>query len=333
MKRKKLSVAILLDSWFPEFGGQQVHVNNLKTKLHQHFNTETELFYLGRKDILFKAIWPIALIFQIIKVHKDKPFDLIHSHGVMAGIPAKIVSLWLKIPVIHTVHGSPHLDQSKKLPMYYLESWILTKIKYDYQISVSDKFTKHKNKNKHIAVIPNGVDIVAFNKIKVRKNKNPQLIWVGKDIPEKGVDYLKEAINRVRKTIPKLETELVTGGRLIGEDLIRAYKRSHVFVLSSLAEGQPITLLEAWAARLPVVVTDVGDNSKLIENGKNGILVEPENINQLSRAILKVIRSKTTGKRMGLEGYKTVKKHFSWLNVAKDTYAIYKKALKIYEKK
>ena len=92
MKRKKLSVAILLDSWFPVFGGQQVHVDNLKTKLHRHFNTETELFYSGREDFLFKTIWPIVVIFQIIKYHKDKPFDLIHSHGIMAGIPAKIVS-------------------------------------------------------------------------------------------------------------------------------------------------------------------------------------------------------------------------------------------------
>jgi glycosyltransferase involved in cell wall biosynthesis len=212
--------------------------------------------------------------------------------------------------------------------MFFFERWILTKIKYDYQISVSEKFTKHKNVNDHIAVIPNGVDIVAFNKVKTRKNKNPQLIWVGKDVPEKGVDFLKEAISRVRKKIPKLETELVTGGRLTGVDLIRAYKKSHVFVLSSLAEGQPITLLEAWAARLPVVVTDVGDNAKLIKNGRNGILVEPENVNQLAIAILKVIRSKTTGKRMGLEGYKTVKKHFSWLIVATNTYAIYKKVLK-----
>ncbi len=326
MKKSHTSVAIIVDTWFPDFGGKQVHIKNLRTKLHQHFHTKTELYYSGITNPVLRIFWPFWVIIKILKDHKTHPYDLIHSHGVIAGIPAKVVSLIVKIPVVHTVHGSPNLDQKLKNLGCLMEKIVLTKIKFTQQISVSENFKKHTNINNPI-IIPNGVDVVAFNKVRTRKNKNPTLIWVGKDIPEKGVSILKEAIVRVRKKIPKLETELVTGGRLTGKKLIRAYKKSHVFVLPSLAEGQPITMLEAWAAKLPIIATNVGDNSKLVKHEENGLLIEPDNLNQLVKAILKVLRSRTKGKPMGLAGHRLVNKQFSWLSVAKSTYAVYKQVI------
>lgn len=327
MKKNQISVAIIVDSWFPEYGSKQVHIKNLRTKLHQYYHVKTELYYSGRKSIFFQIGWPFWVVRNIIAHHQLQPYSLIHSHGVIAGIPAKIASLILKIPVVHTVHGSPHLDQKNQNLGALLEALSLTLIKYDQQITVFKSFTKHKNQNQNITVIPNGVDVTAFDKVRVRKTPNPTLIWVGKNIPEKGVSILKEAITKVRKKIPKLETELVTGGRLTGEKLIRAYKRSHVFVLPSLAEGQPITLLEAWAAKLPVIATEVGDNAKLITHKVNGVLIEPDNVNQLAKAILKILRSRNKGKPLGQAGYRQVKKKYSWMSVAKQTFAIYKKAL------
>lgn len=324
MTKKYLSVAIVVDAWFPEFGGKQIHIQNVRSKLHQHFNTKTELYYAKNKQLWFQLLWPFWAIGNIIKHHKAHPYDIIHSHGVIAGLPAKIASLVLRIPVVHTVHGSPYLDQKKKNLQYYLESFILTKLKFSRLVSVSENFLKHKNVNKNIQVIPNGVSVAHFDEIRAKKNLNPTLIWVGKNIPEKGLDVLKEAIGRVRKKIPKLEAELVTGGRLKGEKLIRAYKRSHVFVLPSLAEGQPITLLEAFAARLPVIATNVGDNTKLIVDGVNGILIEPDNTTQLAKALLKILRSRNKGKNLGMAGYRLVKRKYSWGIVAKQTYAVYK---------
>lgn len=328
MKKKSLSVAIVVDYWFPEFGSKQVHIQNVRSKLHQHFNTKTELYFAKNKNLWFQLLWPFWIVGKIIKHHKAKPYDLIHSHGVMAGLPAKVAATILRIPIVHTVHGSPYLDQKKKNFQYYIEKIILTNTRYSAQISVSKNFLKHKNSNKDIEVIPNGVSTSSFDAIRAKKNKNPMLIWVGKNIPEKGVAVLKEAIGRVRKKLPKLETELVTGGRLKGEKLIRAYKRSHVFVLPSLAEGQPITLLEAFAAKLPVIATNVGDNTKIVIDGVNGILIEPDNTTQLTKAILKILRSRNKGRNLGMSGYRLVKKQYSWGNVAKQTYGVYKKVMK-----
>ena len=321
-------VAMVVDSWFPEMGGKQVHIKNLRAKLHRHFNTKTEIYYSGRTHPLFRLFWPAWIIVKIIRNHRSSPYNLIHSHGVIAGLPAKIASLILRIPVVHTVHGSPHLDMQKNSLQFYLENWILTKIIYDREISVADSFSKYKNRNQNVTIVRNGVDVTAFDKVRVKKYAYPTIIWVGNNIPEKGVAFLKEAVTRIRKSLPKLKTEFVTGGRLTGERLIKAYKRSHVFVLPSLAEGQPITLLEAWAAKLPVIATQVGDNASLIKDGINGILIEPENITQLVKAILKILRSRSKGKNLGMSGYRLVSRKFSWLTTAKQTYGVYKSVLK-----
>ena len=145
----------------------------------------------------------------------------------------------------------------------------------------------------------------------------------------KGLPILRQAILKVRKKIPDLKAVLVSGGQYTGKSLIKAYKRAHVFVLSSLAEGQPITLLEAWAAKLPVVVTNVGDNAKMVQDGVNGYLVEPNNVVQLTQAILKVLRARTKNTKMGEAGYELVKQEYSWDKVAESTWQVYQKVLTI----
>jgi len=86
-------------------------------------------------------------------------------------------------------------------------------------------------------------------------------------------------MNAYKKLIEKykLEKYFVFKGKLFGDDLISEYKRNHVFVLPSLAEGQPLTLLEAMASKLPVIVTDVGDNSYFVKNHENGYILPSAN--------------------------------------------------------
>lgn len=326
--KTKYRIAMLIDAWFPFYGGGQVHVDNLTRHLGKRPRLTIELFYAGRSYILVRLFWSIIAILQVLYYHQKKSFDLIHSHGYIAGLPAKVLSLLLKIPVVHTVHGSSLIDQNKKTPKAWLERILLTKISYDAQITVSSNFLMHENVNQNISIIPNGVDVSKFNKIKTRKNSKPSIIWVGRDDRVKGIKYLKAAIVKVRKKFPSLHAELVTGGRLVGEALIKAYKQSHVFVLSSLAEGQPLTLLEAWAAKLPVVVTNVGDNPQMVKDGINGYLVESENTQQLANSIIKVLKNKSRAKKMGLSGYRLVKSKYSWEAVAKQTYQVYRKLIK-----
>jgi glycosyltransferase involved in cell wall biosynthesis len=331
---KTLHIAMLVDAWFPGkyrgvgvFGGGQVHVSELAKRLESHHHCKVTLFYPAHPNIIIRAFWSFFVIAKLVAFSKRQPFHLLHSHGFNSGFPAKITSLILKIPVIHTVHGSANLDQSPRSLLYHLEKWLLTGITYDSQITVAAKFLDYPNNNRHVHVIPNGVNVAEFNQVRVKKYESPSIIWVGRQDKVKGVDVLKRAVLKVRKKIPKVRTNLVTGGRLYGKNLIRAYKKAHVFVLSSFAEGQPITLLEAWAAKLPVVVTAVGDNPLMVKDGVNGYLVEPGNVKQLADAIIKVLRSRSNDVKMGQAGYNYVSKHHHWDAIVAKTHHVYEEVL------
>jgi glycosyltransferase involved in cell wall biosynthesis len=321
---------MLADAWFPAAGkgpgevtGMQFHIAKLRQELERLNLARSELFFPANPNLLIRWSWVIIVIFQVYRYSRQHPVDIIHSHGNLSAIPAKILSLVLGKPVVHTVHRFSHLDLDKKTPQALLQWLVLTRIRYHSQITIAQSFLKQKNLNRNIMYIPNGISLREFNSVKVVKNAQPTLIWVGHNDPSKGVEYLRRAITKIRQEIPNLETILVTGGSLTGRELIKAYKKSHVFVLPSLSETLPMSLLEAWAARLPVVATSVGDIPKLVQDGVNGYLVEPANVKQLTRAILKVLRAKVSNLRMGQAGYSLVKTHYSWIQVAQKTHQVY----------
>jgi glycosyltransferase involved in cell wall biosynthesis len=74
-------------------------------------------------------------------------------------------------------------------------------------------------------------------------------------------------------------------GWLYGEPLLQRYRDADVFVLPSHAEGLPNSMIEAMAAKLPVVVTSVGNIPDVIKHGVTGWLVEPNNVSELTRAL------------------------------------------------
>ena len=203
----------------------------------------------------------------------------------------------------------------------------MTKIKYDQIISVASNFLRHKNVNKNIVVIPNGVNIKEFKSLKVKKLKRKSLIIlsVGRDDPIKGWEYLRKAFKRVKKEFPQAELKIINSGYKHA-DLVKEYLKADVFVLPSLSEGQPLTLLEAWAAKLPVIVTAVGENPKMVKNGVNGYIIEPGNANLLAQAILKMLRNKKRD-LLGKKGYQLVKSKYTWKKCAQRTYEIYQKVL------
>ncbi len=82
-------------------------------------------------------------------------------------------------------------------------------------------------------------------------------------------------------------------------------------VLSSVHEAFPITLLEAMAAARPVVATDVGSVSEIVEDGVNGFLVPPRAPEQLAQAMLRVLKQPELGRQFGEAGRKKVEQRFT----------------------
>lgn len=316
-----MKVLVLIDAWYPFVGGAQVQIRHLKELLSKKYNCHYYILHSPSSHILIRFLWSIWVVPQAILLHAKVKFDLIHAHAYWPGIPGKILSVILNIPIVFTVHGSNLMDLKIKSPKAWLEKIILTQIKYDWIITVASNFLKYKNINKNIAIIPNGVDIKKFDKIVIKKKPPFKILFVGRDDSVKGLKYLQQAMKIIQKEV--LQVRLITIQKDYSEEqLIQEYKKSHLFVLPSLSEGQPLTLLEAMAAKLPVVATLVGDNSKLVRNGFNGYLVKPGDAQDLAEKIIKVL----TNKQMhvfGIRGYSLVKRLYTWDQCADKTWEIY----------
>ncbi len=329
-------------------------------KYQEYFNGKLRIFRVGNKT-RFNFIDRINWCYKIKKLiqleHKKETYNLIHAHANLPGWPAKKIGKKLNLPIVYTVHGCgvKSIKDMYKNPiistvLYWFENYLQTKIKYDYEITVDKSFLEYKNKNKQLSIIPNGASVEKFDKIKSSKSKNFKIIFVGRLHPQKGLSYLIKATNLIRKELGNSEIHLVGGGpeekelkeltsklklhniikfrgKIYGDDLVKEYKSANLFVLPSLYEGQPLTLLEAWGAKLPVIVTNVGGNEDFIEEGKNGYMIDAKNIKTLSETLIKAKKNKNLAK-MGLEGYKLVKEKYSWNQTAKKTFKIYNKVLK-----
>lgn len=328
--KSKIRVALFIDSWLPgekrigTIAGTQIHVKNITKVLSESSDVDFDFYYPAYDTFLYRIFWPIITLTRLRKQHKAHPYHLLHGHGLTSSMIVSFASKMLNLPTIITIHGTQAIDLKQKNPKSWLYKKIFTQTKFSAQISVSSSFLQYPNLNKNISIIPNGVDVTTFDAIKADKSTNPSLIWVGSNHPSKGITILRQAIVKVRKKFPDLEARLISGGDLTGKALIKAYKKAHLFVLPSLAEGQPIALLEAWAAKLPVVATSVGDNPKMVKDGKNGFLVEPGNVVQLADAIQKILRARSKDITMGEAGYQMVKKHYTWKKTAAATLKVYK---------
>ena len=109
-----------------------------------------------------------------------------------------------------------------------------------------------------------------------------------------------------------VEQKVVFTGRLNHEETLALLKRSDVFILNSHYEGLPHTVIEAMAYQCPVIATGLEGTIEVIEDGQNGITIEPGNTSQLSGKLLFILGNEAIKKEMVAEAYETVKSKFTW---------------------
>ena len=105
------------------------------------------------------------------------------------------------------------------------------------------------------------------------------------------------------------------------------YQASDVLVRPSLADNCPLTVLEAMACGIPVVASKVGGIPEEVEQNKNGILVEPQNSEELTTALKKLLGNPSEGEEMGKRGREIAQRKFDIKEQAKHYLEWYKKLI------
>ena len=213
-----------------------------------------------------------------------------------------------------------------------------------------------------IDIIPYGIDLDTFNLKKFDKeivkkkfdiSDGKLILFVGRmDLQgsqQKGIKYLLEAMQFVLKEIDDVKLVIGGGGerlnyfrdlsinlgiaekvKFIGEvpysEIPSLFSVADVFVLPSLFESLGIVLCEAMAMEKPTVATRIRGIVDVVEEGKTGLLVEPQNSWELAKAIMKILSDEKLANQLGREGRKTVEKKYYWNFIVEQTIDTYEKA-------
>jgi glycosyltransferase involved in cell wall biosynthesis len=284
--------------------------------------------------------------------------QIVHSHNYKSNYYARQASARTGARWIVTNHGR---RAGFKLLLYALLDALLVR-KADRVVAVSlkiaDQLALLGIKRNVLSVIDNGIDISRFAHLPVRSDSGTILGiaddayvigTVGALTLAQGHRYLLQAFTVVRELIPNAVCLLVGDGpertRLeqmareegIAEAVVFAGKRDDVpmilsrfdlFVLPSLSEGLPMALLEAQAALIPAIATNVGAVSKVIQDGTTGMTVDPGDAAALAGAIVRGYADRDMARHMALKGYERVKKHYSAETMARQYLELYRSVVR-----
>ncbi len=297
-----------------------------------------------------------------IELLKGEKFDLIHAHDWVVGRAALELQNQYDIPLISTIHATEvgrggSLDDDYRRKVRDIESLLVQKS--EGIICCSDYMVQHIRRelgapDAKIHLIPNGVDISRFNgpfqpgqALNGLPAKDKRIVlYVGRMVREKGIFTLLDAFEELRKQLKDVSL-VFTGDGPLREDLAKEvlrrgmggevhftgfvdeptltslYKSSAAFVLPSYYEPFGIVALEAMASRAPVVASDVGGLSELIQDGVTGLKVPAADPHALAKGLLRVLEDAAFADILRENAYRSVQNKYHWELVADKTIETY----------
>ena len=326
---------------------KDIKVDNLKIHLIKRSSRLPRLFTI-----------PFDAKNAINKIKEINP-DIVHVQGTHYPYNYISIALLGKYPVLITVHGLMATEYKYESGInflsafisYLLEKYALSKIKDIIVLAPQIEQIIRKMTDSKTYIIPNGVDCDETDDIRTFKAiKHPSMIYMGVLENVKGVDVLIKAVKTIKSDVPdihlyvagqgfqeenlkKLTKKLDLDGNIdflgyiSGEEKYSLMKSANVLVLPSLWESLPIAVLEGMACGKPIIASNVGGVPYLVDDGVNGFLVQPGEVNELADKIITLLKDKKLQEAMGRESLNR-SEDFEWNKIAEKTIDLYKEILK-----
>jgi starch synthase len=288
---------------------------------------------------------------NLINSIKEINPDLVHITSIHPWLIFALPFL-SKYPIIATIHDVK-MHEGERSAIWTLSQKIL--IKYADKIFVHGE--KSKNTllkmgvdNDKLKVIPHG-DYSFFTKYNGSKVEDEtSILFFGRIVDYKGIEFLIKSLPLIIRKDPDLkELKIIIAGegdfkkytKLIknplnfeihnrfipDEEVAEFFQRAKIVVLPYNEASQSGIIPIAYSFKKPVVVTNVGDISEIVEDGITGITVPPKNEEALAIAIVKLLRDNDLRKEMGEKAYQKMKDKLSWADIANKTIKTYKEIL------
>lgn len=306
--------------------------------------------------------WDWRATYRLARLLRREEVDLLHAHQYTPFFYA-LTARWLgrRIPVLFTEHGRHFPDYPSRKRM--LANRLLLS-RRDRVAAVGESVRQAVIANEGIAaervgVIYNGIDLDAFAKVCQDRDETRRAMGVGPNdlavIQVARLDYLKDhltavrAVERVAARCPEVRLVLVGEGperekieaevrqrrlsscvRFLGlrSDVARLVAAADVFLLTSISEGIPLTVIEAMAAGIPVVATRVGGIGEIVVEGQTGLLAPAGDDRTLAEHILRLAADAELRRLLGLAGRQRAYALFSEEQMHASYRGLYEEALR-----
>ena len=288
-------------------GGIGGHAYRVAEKLREH-GFDIKLMHVPHIPIN-KLKNPSFAIFSSFKaLVGNEKYDVVHAFNIPSAFAMKYTKAKKKVLSVHGMYSeqvnSLHSDTTAKAASI-TESKVL---KWADKLTTDSKTVKNIYKEKlgiDFEFLYAPLDISKFNNLQQIPKKENQIVYIGRDSYEKGIDILK-------KIESKVNGKVIYCTDLKWENAMENLKASSIIVIPSRMESIPQVIKEAFYLKIPIIATNVGGIPELITDNVNGILVPPNSPELLQNAINKLLLDDETSKRLSAAGYEFVMNHLTW---------------------
>lgn len=300
-----------------------------------------------------KLYWALPKILRLVRKEK---FELIHAHTRVTQVLAFFIKLFTGTPFVTTAHGF----YKNRLGRKYFKCWGSRVIAISPL--VAEELAKtHGVAFSSIRTVLNGMDVEGFSK-KIQNNDSEKIRMeygirqdafvlgcVARLVEDKGHHYLIEAVHHLKKANPQIFLLIIGDGRQkkkLERQIRRRHLKDHVRILSSqqdlakcysimdlfahpatYREGFGLSILEAMAAKIPVIVTNIWAVNTIIRHGINGFMVEPKNSNALADMISFAMAHPEQALSVANNAYDMAKESYSIDRMVRELETVYTETL------
>ena len=298
---------LFISPTFSGAGGIGAHAFRLSQKLSQE-GYDIEL--MDVPHIPIKNLKnPSFSVFGTLKaLSNSKTYDVVHAWNVPSAFIMKHVKAKKKILSVHGIYSQQVKMLHSKLTGSIIgskESEVLDWADVLTTDSKSVQLEYKKKLGKDFEYIPAPLDPKRFTNIPDVKKNQKQVVYLGRDSFEKGIDILEKIESDIDGSVKYCTS-------LEWHKAMEVLKSSQVLVLPSRIESVPQSILEAFYLKIPVIATNVGGVHELVSNNKTGLLVTPNNSKELLEKINYLLNDIDLCNRLANNAHEFVLKNFSW---------------------
>ena len=251
-----------------------------------------------------------ALFSSIKAILSKEKFDVVHAFNVPSAFAMRYVKAKKKVLSVHGVYSeqvSTIHSNTTSSSVNLVEAKIL---KWADKLATNSKDVQKIYKEKYNLDFEYILGPIDLEKFKGKKKKKidydeAQVVYIGRDSPEKGIDILKSIED-------KINAKVVYCTNVEWKKAMSILKSSKVLVLPSRIESVPNVIKEAFFLKVPVVASSVGGIPEIVTHEKTGLLVPPEEPQSLANAINRLLENKEYARKLADAGYEFLIKNLTW---------------------